>query len=264
MISDNNSKQEPTIFVWRYKMVELELFSDNPFPYIQLYKNYHTTCPFCNSLNSEYVRQEENTSGEESYGRECNRCGFWWSHTRCPGFGLEYCESDTFEYSMLREFAINDARLGMEEIGAHLRKRFKDIEDLSPRNFEYLIARVYTKLGYSVRLTKQTRDDGFDMILLDNGTDKQILIECKRFKNNRCVGIEIVDRLLGVQLRKGIKQARIVTTGYFSLPAKRAAKEAKIKSGYSMDLVDANDFSTELDILDTRLPPLHVNRWLAE
>ena len=66
--------------------------------------------------------------------------------------------------------------------------------ELSPREFEKIIAELFKKLGYEVELTKQTRDGGVDIYIAEK-TDLGkflFLVECKHYAPNRPVGIEVI------------------------------------------------------------------------
>lgn len=72
--------------------------------------------------------------------------------------------------------------------------------ELSPREFEKIIAELFKKLGYEVELTKQTRDGGVDIYIAEK-TDLGkflFLVECKHYAPNRPVGIEVIRNMYGV------------------------------------------------------------------
>ncbi|MCY8065419.1 restriction endonuclease [Bacillus haynesii] len=68
---------------------------------------------------------------------------------------------------------------------------------LSPREFEYLIAKLYKSLGYKVQLTPPSNDGGKDVIAENEaiGRKERLFIECKRSKEN--VKIEKARALVG-------------------------------------------------------------------
>jgi HJR/Mrr/RecB family endonuclease len=72
-------------------------------------------------------------------------------------------------------------------------------EKISHREFEEIVAELFKGFGYSVELTKRTRDGGRDVIAINRNKviiPQKYLIECKHWKDK--VGISVVRELLGV------------------------------------------------------------------
>jgi hypothetical protein len=88
----------------------------------------------------------------------------------------------------LREIGINDSELGLHELGSHLKRNFSDIYSLSSRRFELLVEDVFRSLGYATRITKCTRGNGYNSILLEQAQNKQIIVEVKRDAPAKKVG----------------------------------------------------------------------------
>ena len=98
---------------------------------------------------------------------------------------------------------------------------------LKPREFEELVAEILNKKGFKTYLTPQSRDGGLDIIAErrdDQGLTK-LVVECKRYTPPNNVGIEIVQRLFGVQ--EAIKATRgiVATSSFFAGPAAKFAKD---------------------------------------
>jgi hypothetical protein len=73
-----------------------------------------------------------------------------------------------------------------------------ELQGLTPRAFEELIAESLRGLGYQVELTQFTRDGGIDLIAI-GGRDSQhkpILLQCKRYSPGKRVGVEVVKSLI--------------------------------------------------------------------
>ncbi|WP_437369491.1 restriction endonuclease [Bacillus inaquosorum] len=68
---------------------------------------------------------------------------------------------------------------------------------LSPREFEYLIAKLYKSLGNDVQLTPSSNDGGKDVVAENQeiGRKARLFIECKRYKKN--VDVEKARALVG-------------------------------------------------------------------
>jgi restriction endonuclease len=98
----------------------------------------------------------------------------------------------------------------------------KLLYDLSGRQFEELIAKVFEKFGFMVELTQQTRDNGCDIIAIRHGYGKaKYLIECKKYAAENRVGIAVAQRLLGVVMSEGATKGILATTSWFTNPAKK-------------------------------------------
>lgn len=107
----------------------------------------------------------------------------------------------------------------------------KDMPTTDHRIFEELIAEIFNGFGYSIELTKKTRDGGKDIIALKkkNGKDEKILIECKHWKDK--VDVKAIRNLVGVAVGEEDLPTGIIlaTTSQFSLEAKKYALNSTIK-----------------------------------
>ncbi len=111
--------------------------------------------------------------------------------------------------------------------GAHPEKMY----DIEPRTMEELIAAILRNQGFEVKLTPETRDGGFDMVAArhDIFTGRTTyLVECKRYAPQRKVGIGVVRSLMGVVLSGAANKGIIVTTSFYSEPAKKLAEEHSV------------------------------------
>lgn len=110
------------------------------------------------------------------------------------------------------------------------------LDNLEPRALEVLVARLFEGFGAQVELTKETRDGGYDVgaIFFIGDIQYRVLIEAKRWKEGRKVGLEIVDRMLGVRYRMNADKAIIVTTSTFS----NVARQTVAKLDMEIELVD--------------------------
>jgi len=108
---------------------------------------------------------------------------------------------------------------------------------LSPREFEELIAELLRYQGYEVQLTKQTRDGGYDMIAITsiNGSPLKFLVECKRYRN-RPVSVNVVRQFSNVVTCEGATKGIIATTSYFTKPVFE-----EFSNPYFLDFRDQKD-----------------------
>jgi SNF2 family DNA or RNA helicase len=102
----------------------------------------------------------------------------------------------------------------------------KPLEQISPQQFERLIGELYEKMGYHIKLTPQTKDQGVDIYakrISESGTD-HLAIQCKHYPNG-VVGVEHVRSLYGViQAQPDITKGILVTSGKFSKEAEEFKK----------------------------------------
>jgi restriction system protein len=89
---------------------------------------------------------------------------------------------------------------------------------LSPRQFEELMAELYAREGFEVKLTAETCDDGVDLYLVEHTAFGRLLtiVDCKRNNANRPVGVGIVRQMLGTIDASGASAGVLATTSRFS------------------------------------------------
>ncbi len=97
------------------------------------------------------------------------------------------------------------------------------LRSMNHRSFEELIAELWAGFGYCTELTQATRDGGYDIIAIGNGevAECKFLIECKRYKAERKVGIQPVRSLHGVVHSEQATKGILVTTSSFTSPAEK-------------------------------------------
>ena len=117
----------------------------------------------------------------------------------------------------------------------------KKLLEVSPRKFEEIIAELLLMKKFKVELTKQTRDNGYDIIAIQDvgGFENKYLIECKRYRT-KPVGIEVIRSFSDVILSENANKGIICTTSYFT-------KEAIRKKSLKPYLLD---FKDRIDIID--------------
>ncbi len=99
-----------------------------------------------------------------------------------------------------------------------------NLMDLSPLEFEQLIATLFRKMGLETELTKASHDGGIDCIALDPRPvlGGELVIQVKRYRHT--VGVSVVRDLFGaVQDRRAMKGILVTTSGYGSDSYKFAA-----------------------------------------
>jgi len=130
------------------------------------------------------------------------------------------------------------------ELITALKSNPKLIREISPREFEELIAEIFRKKGFEVELTKRTRDGGKDIIAISTdqlGIKNKYFIECKRYAEDNKVGVEVVRALHGVKnMKEGPNKTVIATTSFFTKDA-RDFVDNEISSSWDMTLADFDE-----------------------
>lgn len=131
---------------------------------------------------------------------------------------------------------------GVSELLYEINKNLNIIYQIDSRKFEELIAHIFSLHGFSVELTKRTRDGGRDIIAIrsDLEINSKYLIECKRYSLERPIGVELVRALYGVQMQEGANKSVLATTSRFTADAKKFASMQNTTE-WGMDLKDIND-----------------------
>jgi superfamily II DNA or RNA helicase len=105
------------------------------------------------------------------------------------------------------------------------------LNGLSPQEFERLIAALYERMGYSVKVTPPTRDQGVDIFAkwISEGGTENLAIQCKHYPNG-IVGVEHVRSLYGViQAQPSITKGILISSGKFSKDCKDFAEGKRIE-----------------------------------
>ena len=129
--------------------------------------------------------------------------------------------------------------LANEALVERLRRQPDSIYELPPRKFEELIAELLTDLGYEVEVTPATRDGGKDILAYMSTPHGKLLclVEAKRFRRDRPVGIGLVRQLYGTLIDADASSAMLVTTSSFSPDAKAFQQRHR----YKLSLRDYGD-----------------------
>lgn len=123
-----------------------------------------------------------------------------------------------------------------ESLVHQLKKQPDAVFDLPPRKFEELLAELLADMGWRVELTPATRDGGKDLLAyLDTDVGEILcLVEAKKHRRDRKVGIDLVRTLYGTLCDYQANSAMLVTTSSFTPDAKEFQK----KHQYQLSLKD--------------------------
>jgi len=115
-------------------------------------------------------------------------------------------------------FLTNDIQVINKSLLGKVQNNPNYMYNLSPREFEEMVAELMYKKGYSVDLTKQTRDGGKDLIIANHQDigDFIYYVECKRFSSHRPVGVNLVRELVGTIYADRVTAGIMITSSYFS------------------------------------------------
>ena len=159
--------------------------------------------------------------------------------------GAETSGEPDIEY--LREiYSAEDLLLfyeNIQELIAALRSSPELMREITPREFEEVVSEIFRSKGFEVDLTQRTADGGKDIIAIHTdslGIRNKYFIECKRYAENRKVGVALVRALQGVKNTKdGPNKTILVTTSTFTKGAKNFV-EYEASSKWDVTLADYN------------------------
>ena len=117
------------------------------------------------------------------------------------------------------ELVIEEIKLISANVLAYLKQNPKKIHEIGSRQFEELIAEILAGYGWQVQLTPSTKDGGYDLFAVTKniaGVETSWLIECKRYREDRPVGIDIARALYGVKSDLKVANAMLATTSRFT------------------------------------------------
>jgi DNA-directed RNA polymerase specialized sigma24 family protein len=104
-------------------------------------------------------------------------------------------------------------------LAERLQRHPERVHELTPRQFECLVAELLTDMSYGhVELTPMTRDGGRDLLAyvdLQFGT-LLCIVEVKKHRSDRPVGIGLVRSLYGTLCDEDASYGMLVTTSYFT------------------------------------------------
>lgn len=156
---------------------------------------------------------------------------------------LFYTDYDLYnnieEKPKLSKILIDESKQ-IRKIISEIYKQNLTLFSISPREFEEVISELLRKQGFETQLTKQTRDNGFDIIAIQHIAGHypiKFLVECKRFRLDRPVGVNIIRSFSDVIKSENANRGIIATTSYFS----PEATKRELQTPYLLDLRDRVD-----------------------
>ncbi len=145
------------------------------------------------------------------------------------------------------------------EMVERIKRNPRELHQLGSRQFEELVAELLSSYGWRVSLTKATRDGGYDIFGVSRDAadvEASWLIECKRYKPERKVGVELIRNLYGVKSDLRVGHAMLATTSHFTAGAMRFKD-----SRYDLEL---RDYEGILNWLNKYKPSPDGNLYLRD
>lgn len=104
-----------------------------------------------------------------------------------------------------------------------------NLMDLTPGEFEHLVANLFGQMGLDSKLTRSHRDGGVDCIAFDPRPilGGKVIIQAKRYRNT--VGVSAVRDLYGTMMNEGASKGILVTTSGYGPDAFNFASDKPIE-----------------------------------
>jgi hypothetical protein len=204
-------------------------------------------CPWCETI-LEVHQLGPTTWSYYQYASWCPICGWYLKH---EDFGYFFTAAE------LRHFDVRSPELAISELGAYLKNHPIDLYGISWRQLEKLVEDIFRELGYSTVLTRMTRDGGADILVYYHERDDLVaIVECKKYAEERKVGVSAVKQLIGTSVDWGVRRAYLVTTSEFTKVAREKALHFRGK-GFDLELVPATELLKMLKVYNDAIPPLN-------
>ena len=113
-----------------------------------------------------------------------------------------------------------------------------NLMELSPTEFEQVVANLFSRMGLETKLTRSSKDGGVDAIAYDPRPvlGGKVVIQAKRYRH--VVGVSAVRDLYGTMMNEGASKGIIVTTSNYGPDAYGFVKDKPL------ELIDGGGLST--------------------
>lgn len=118
--------------------------------------------------------------------------------------------------------------------------------EIPPDPFEYFVAELWERQGWTTHVTTQTADSGVDVVATrtEGVVSHHHVIQAKRYAETNVVGRPELQQYYSLKDQEDADAVIIVTTSRFSKQAERWADE------YNLKLVDGSDVATLVKDVD--------------
>lgn len=155
-------------------------------------------------------------------------------------YRVEYEKTTRYwaEQQKIHDENIKQKAVREEEIQHLLISRYKsgNFDNVHPRDFEEIIGKLFRSMGYLVKNTGKTGDEGIDLICTNHSNSEITVVQCKRYKG--VIGAPIVRDFYGALIHYKAKKGYIVTTSYFTKSAIEWIKDKPIVFINKQDLAN--------------------------
>jgi hypothetical protein len=198
----------------------------------------------------------------------CESCGWWYilcEHDHVAPIIPPVGEFATIVYeSILKRFRVDDQKVPLEALRAHLERSKSDVYNVDTRLFENLIANIYADYfpHCQVRHVGGPGDNGIDIYAVLK--EKPCVIQVKRRSSpGQAEGPSVVRELVGVMFSEGVKHAHLVTTAdRFTKAAFKAARRQHLKrSKCQIELIALPELRAMLEVANKRLRSAWQEAW---
>lgn len=154
------------------------------------------------------------------------------------GLFAEQYDFFTARIANLSDALISAVKLINEEFMIWLKTHPEHSERIHADAFEQLTGEILTNHGFEIQFTGRVKNKSADLIAIQkvegDGLVKY-LVECKRYKSSRKVGIDILNGVVGASYRAKTSYAMLVTTSSFTANVREARSELE---DFRLDLHD--------------------------
>jgi len=127
------------------------------------------------------------------------------------------------------------------------KKTLMSLKQMSWKEFEHFVGTFFEKQGYSVEVTGGLRDGGIDLIVRKNG--RAAYVQCKKYRENQVTLSMMRDFYGAISSQANTNPSFFVTTGTFTLDARKFAEENAIEA------IDGSRLMEYLKTLDVPVAP---------
>jgi hypothetical protein len=235
--------------IWTYSAMERER-ADQRHGYLPTKRDAQTDCVYCGTpldrLGQASPKAYPASLWTSISVAACQTCGWWVLDRVADGHhGPDPYVRQHRAVGVLRNLDLSDVSLPLEEVSRYLLARYGDRFHVHPRKYEEVVAGVFRDLGYRVRLTAYTGDDGVDALVLDGDDGDTIGVQVKRYRAS--IEASQIREFAGSLILNGLTQGVYVTTSAYRSGATSAADRFRAR-GVAIDLWDCDRFYAALGI----------------
>jgi restriction system protein len=167
--------------------------------------------------------------------------------------------------AVLRKFNISGIDVPTQELSTYLVKKYDNRFDIHPRKLEEIVASIFRNTSYEVELTSYSKDNGIDLFLFRDGANTPTVVQVKRYKRDRRIGVSAIREFLGAMVYNNSPHGIFVTTSTFTQGSLDTTKsEVLRKRGFEIELWDANRLFDALSLIRHDQLPSWQKFWMEE